>query len=187
MSMWRKACITSLAASVAAATTSPAFAQPAEPEPVLVLNSQWNLAYAKSTCKSAAIWYKSVGRTAERLGCENFDACPRMLATAKACRAHGAIGPLHDFEQHLTESLAADPACQGIHVVLYSGPADVAYEKLTRLRDPRDFWTLSVSFAPGAAKQSWRLQQRARSVGGNDEPQTIASQACASIHGRGRG
>ena len=185
--MWRKACITSLAASVVATTILPAFAQPAEPEPVLVLNSQWNLAYAKSACQSAAIWYKSVGRTAERLGCENFDSCPRLLATAKACRARGAIGPLHDFEQQLTESLAADPACRGVHVVRYSGPKDAAYGKLTRLRDPGDFWTLSVNFAPGAGKQSWRLQQRVTSVGGNDEPQTIVSQICASIHGRGRG
>ena len=176
---------TILAASVVATTTLPVLAQPLEPEPILVLNSQWDLAYANSACESAAIWYRSVGRTAERLGCENLDPCPKMLAAAKACRAHGAIGPLRDFEQRITASLAADPACQSIRVVRYSGPGDVAYEKLAQLRDPMDFWTLSLNFAPGAAKQPWQLQRRATSVGGNDEPQMIASRACASIRGRG--
>ena len=115
MSMWRNRRITSLAASVLATTALPAFAQPVEPATVLVLNSQWNLAYAKGACKSAAIWYKSVGRTVEKsLGCENFESCPRMLARAKACDAYGPIGPLHDFEQQLTESLAADPACHAV-------------------------------------------------------------------------
>lgn len=185
MSVRRKGSVVVLAVSVLAAMTSSAFAQPAQPEPVLVLNSQWNLAYAKSACKSAAIWYRSVGQTAERLGCENFAACPKMLAAAKTCRARGAVAALRDFEQQLTGALTADPGCRGIAVVRYSGPGDAAYEKFARLREPADFWTLSVDFSPGAATQSWRLQQRAKSARGDDEPQTIVSQACSLILGRG--
>jgi hypothetical protein len=185
MSVRRKGAILILAASALAAITSFVFAQPAQPEPVLVLYSQWNLAYAKSACKSAEIWYKSVGQTAERLGCENFESCPKMLATAKACRARGAVAALRDFEQQLTGALAAEPGCRGIAVVRYSGPGDAAYEKLTQSRDPAGFWTLSVDFSPGAATQSWRLQQRAKSASGDDEPQTIVSEACALILGRG--
>ena len=185
--MRRKAFIMSLAASVLATAALSARAEPIEPEPVLVLNSQWNLAYAKSACKSADIWYRSVGRTtAEKLGCGNFESCPKLLATANACRAQGPIGLLRDFEQQITGSLAADPACHGIHVVQYNGTGDVAYDKLTSRRDPTDFWTLSLNFAPGAAKQPWQLRQRAKSVAGDDEPQMIASRACAVIFGRGR-
>jgi len=179
MSVRRKGAILILAASALAAITPSVFAQPAQPEPVLVLYSQWNLAYAKSACRSAEIWYKSVGQTAERLGCENFESCPKMLAAAKACRARGAVAALRDFEQQLTGALAAEPSCRGIAFVRYGGPGDAAYDKFARLRDPADFWTLSVDFSPGAAKHSWRLQQRARSASGNDEPATIVSQACS--------
>ena len=178
-------CVLILTMSALAARPVPAFAAPAEPEPVLVLNSQWNLAYAKSACKSAEIWYKSVGRTAERLGCENFAACPKLLATAKACRAQGPTGPLRDFEQQIIASLTTDPACHGIVLVRYSGPGDAAYEKLKRGRDPANLWTLSVDFAPGAAQQSWRLQQRVRSASGDGEAKTIARQACTWILGHG--
>jgi len=178
----RKGSVFILAVSALAAMTSPVFAQP-----ILVLDSQWNLAYAKSACKSAEIWYKSVGQTAEeRLGCENFASCPKMLATVKACRARGAAAALSDFEQQLARSLLADPGCEGIAVVRHNSPGDAAYEKLTRTRDPSDFWTLSVNFAPGAAKQPWHLRQRARdATSGDGAPQAIAAQACALILGRG--
>jgi hypothetical protein len=43
---------------------------------------------------------------------------------------------------------------------------------------------MKIRIAPGAAKQSWRLQQRARSTSGDDEPQTAVSRACALILGR---
>lgn len=174
-----------LAVSPLTRTAPAVFAQPAPSEPVLVIDGQWNSAYANSACKSAAIWYKSVGQMAERLGCENFAACPKMLAAAKACRARGAVATLRDFEQQLTGEFAADPGCRGIAIIRYSGPGDSAYEKLTRFRNAADFWTLAVDFSPGAATQSWRLQQRAKSASGDDEPPTIMSQACALILGRG--
>lgn len=174
-----------LVAGALTAMTAPAIAQPGEPGPVLVVDGQWNLAYARSACQSAAIWYKSVGQMAERLGCENFAACPKMLAAAKACRARGAVAALRDFEQQLTGSFATDPGCQGIAVVRYSGPGDAAYEKLTRFREAADFWTLSVDFSPGATTQSWRLHQRSRTAGGDDAPPKIASQACSLILERG--
>lgn len=181
----RKAFVVILALSALAATTRPLLAQAVQPEPVLVLNSQWNLAYAKSACKSAEIWYRAVGKTAEKLGCENFASCPKMLAAVKACRARGAVAALRDFEQRLTGALTADPGCGGIEVVRYSGPGDAVYETFARLRHSADFWTLFVDFSPGAAKQSWRLQQRTKSASGDDEPQAIVSQACALMLGRG--
>lgn len=183
--MRRKGYIIFLTASALAAVTSPVFAQPVESAPVLVLHSQWNLAYARSACKSAEIWYRSVGQRAERLGCENFAACPKMLAAVKACRARGAVAALRDFEQQLTGALTADPGCRGIALVRYNRPGDAAYEKVARSRNAADFWTLSVDFSPGAAKQSWRLQQRGRSASGDDEPQAIVSRACALMLGRG--
>ena len=167
---------------LAAASSLQASAQTADVARVLVLNSQWNAAYARSACKSADIWYKNVGKQIEPLGCENFPTCPDLMATAKVCRSTDAAAALRDFEQTITASLAA--ACAQVTVVRYTGVGDAAYKNFAKLHDPADFWTLSVNFHPGLTKQPWQLKRRAATTSGNDDAPTIARQICSLILGK---
>ena len=172
-----------LAVSLLAAQSSlQVSAQPADPVQVLVLNSQWNSAYAKAACESAGIWYKTVGKEIEPLGCENFPACPDLMATAKACRYNqrrcGAAAGLRAEDNGI---LASNAACAHVTVVRYTGVGDAVYDKLAKNHDPETFWNLLVSFHPGLTKQPWQVKHRAAITSGNDDAQTIASRTCSLI------
>jgi hypothetical protein len=162
-----------------------ASAQPANPVQILVLNSQWNLAYARSACESSAIWYRSFKDTIKTLGCDNLTGCPEMSATVKACQSPGPAKAVSDFEQRLTAALATDAACASINVVHYNGAGDAAYDNFAKLHDPAGFWTLSVNFHPGATTQPWELKRGAASTKGNDDSQGIAGKVCSLILGQG--
>jgi hypothetical protein len=182
----RKGFLVILAVSLLAAESSlQASDQTADPVQVLFLNSQWNSAYARAACESAGIWYKTVGKEIEPLGCENFPACPDLMATAKACRSANPAAALRDFEQKIIGSLASDAACAHVTVVRYTGVGDAVYDNLAKLHDPEDFWNLSVNFHPGLTKQPWQVKHRAATTSGNDDAQTIAGQTCLLIVGEG--
>jgi hypothetical protein len=182
---WRKAFMMILAVSLLAAESSlQASAQTADLMRVLVLNSQWNSAFARTACESAGIWYKTVGKEIEPLGCENFPACPDLMATAKACRSADATAALRDFEQKIIGSLASNAACAHVTVVRYTGVGDAVYDNPAMLHDPEDFWNLSVNFHPGLAKHPWQVKHRAATTSGNDDAQTIARQTCSLILGK---
>jgi hypothetical protein len=181
----RKEFVVVLAVSLLAAESSlQASAQTADLVRVLVLNSQWNSAYTRAACKSADIWYKTVGKEIEPLGCENFPACPDLMATAKACRSANAAAALRDFEQTIIGSLASDAACAHVTVVRYTGVGDAVYDNLAKLHDSEDFWNLSVNFHPGLTKQPWQVKHRAATMSGDDDAQTIAGQTCSLILGK---
>jgi hypothetical protein len=170
---------------LAAVSSGRPVAQTADPQPVLVLNTQWNLAYAKAACESSTIWYKSVGKQIEGLGCDNFPACPDLMATAKACRSSSAATALRGFEQKIIGSMASDAVCARVVVVRYMGDGDPAYENFAKLHDPQSFWNLSINFHPGLAKQPWELKRQATTTSGKDDAQAIAGQVCSQIIGAG--
>jgi hypothetical protein len=170
---------------LAAVSSGRAIAQTGGPQPVLVLNTQWNLAYAKAACESSTIWYKSVGVTFERIGCDNFPACPDLMATAKACRSSSAATALRGFEEKIIGSMASDAACARVAVVRYMGDGDPAFENFAKLHDPQSFWNLSINFHPGLAKQPWELKRQATTMSGKDDAQAIAGQVCSQIIGQG--
>jgi hypothetical protein len=179
---WREGLLAILLLGVLAVVSSGrTIAQTGGPQPVLVLNTQWNLAFAKGACESSAIWYKSVGKQIEGIGCDNFPACPDMMATAKACRSSSAAAALRDFEQKIIGSLVADAACARVTVVRYMGDGDPAYDSFAKLHDPQSFWNLSVNFHPGLAKQPWELKRQATTTSGKDDAQAIAGQVCSQI------
>ena len=155
---WRKAFMIILAVTLLAAESSlQASAQTADLVRVLVLNSQWNSAYAKAACESAGIWYKTVGKEIEPLGCENFPACPDLMATAKACRSADATAALRDFEQKIIGSLASDAACAHVTVVRYTGVGDAVYDNLAKLTTPRISGTSQSTSIPALPNILGRL------------------------------
>lgn len=134
----------------------------AEEPAAIVLDSWWNVDYAKQNCR----W-------------------PGTITPPEACERNMVTG-VRDFEDRLATYMATDPQCKGVRLVRYGGPSsDNANEVLSQ---KSGFWSLSLNYQPGAIRQAWAMikeMQPSTYTKGEGDPKEIAGNVCAIATGRG--
>jgi len=130
---------------------------------IVILDSWWNVDYARSACT----W---------------------MLAI-QACKGRDPVSEVRDFEDRTLTHLAANPQCKGVHVVRYAGPGTESTTFVTLMKSSGwpARWILFFDFRPGDSLQPWqllRLEPDAFMKGVGD-PSQVTRQVCAIVGGSG--
>ena len=125
-----------------------------KPEPALVvLDSWWNIDYAKQACS----W-------------------PGATAPApETC-----ILELREFERELATQFAADPTCHALRFVVYDGP-NMSTPEANKAASGTH-WSLSLNYTPAASKQQWQMvgsPKHGAVTEGHGSPSEIAKTVCA--------
>ena len=157
------------------------------PEPVLVLDSAWDVDAAKSACAAASDWFRENAGLVARYGCERFLSCQPMTVIADAC-ARDPVREVREFEVALAAQFAATPECATVRLVDLAGPREAGKAAAAAMRHPH--WSLGLDFSPGARAQQWTMSNsadRASYAQGEGDPHDIAAQACAAIRAAGAG
>ncbi len=165
--------------------TAAATAEAGEPISV-VLDSWWNVDYAKNYCREAIRWRKEDRAIIAAIGCDIVTLCTQMMPIVEACQGNGPDGGVHDFEDKLVTYLAADPQCKDVHFTRFGGPSGEQTPAVDAME--RDgHWMLFLDYLPGAAKQSWTLIRKKpyALTKGSDDPKKMAESVCAIATGQG--
>jgi hypothetical protein len=156
---------------------------------IVVLDSWWNVDYAKNACSSAKNFYQSSRALIAQCGCDAVTGCPELMPAIQACQLRDPAVEVRDFEDRVVTQMASDPQCKGVHIVRYAGPdsKNPGYTKLTQSPAWPAHWTLFFDFCPGVVTQSWQLLRPEPSafMKGEGDAREVASQVCAIVAGQG--
>ena len=166
-----------------------AWASSAAAQQTIVLDSWWNVDYAKEACRSALSFFQQERTLIAQIGCEAVTACPEVMPAVMACQmafpAGDPTAEVRDFEDRVLSHMASDPRCKGIEIGRYSGPnsSNAAQNKVAL----ESHWTLFLNFNPGATSQSWEIlrQKPDTYMKGEDNPQDTARRVCVIVNGHG--
>ena len=147
--------------------------------PTVVMDGWWNADYAKSSCTSAAAWYKQNSNLIAQVGCNAVTSRKEQMPIIDACRFDPSGGVVA-FQRAITTEVASNPACHGISFVQFSNPRHTSSAVKSAFKG--NPWWLQLSFVPGAGTQSWSLLRHDKSstfAEGNGTAKDIASKVCA--------
>ncbi len=126
------------------------------PRPTVVLDSWWDVDYAKQSCNGQ-----------------------------NPCQSD-PIQAVHEFETELTTQFAAQAACANVQFIRFNGPNEASKTAIDTTQKP--YWSLSLNFIPGIAKQKWHMvksSDRAAILQGKGTPTEIAKEVCVIVNGQG--
>lgn len=126
------------------------------PRPTVVLDSWWDVDYAKQSCNGQS-----------------------------RCQSD-SIQAVHEFETGLTTQFAAQAACANVQFIRFNGPNIASKTAIDTTQ--KTYWSLSLNFTPGIAKQKWQMvksSDRATVLQGDGTPTEIAKEVCAIVNGKG--
>lgn len=129
-----------------------------ESPPVVVLDSWWNVDYAKEACRTIA-----------------------PSANGEPC-----VRDLRQFEREVQARVAADPACESVRLLAYDGPGSSSTAVAQAVGQPH--WSLSFNFMPGAPKQRWQMLgpgEHRPLLEGEGSASKIATTVCNVLKKRG--
>ena len=158
-----------------------------KPEPVVVLDSEWNVDSAIGACTGANRWHQENAWLISRFRCEKFISCQSMTAIVNAC-LRDPVQQVREFEAELAAQFAATSECGSIHLI---NPT-TSHEKNKAASDAlkRPHWSLGLDFSPGAEKQQWTMIHSVDQIPiaqGEGDPHEIAMKACAAVRQTGAG
>ena len=146
-----------------------------KPGPVVVLDSWWNVGFAKKTCATATEWMNNNRAFVAQIGCAKTKSCPEMTALFAACGPDPAA-QARAFDAKFAAGFAAD--CPHVGFARLDDPSGKIDADASRR------WRLMIDFVPGPQTQIWTLtgpsSQYARS---SDTAEEIAGKVCAAVKG----
>jgi hypothetical protein len=159
----------------------------AKPTPIVVIDTWWNVDYAKGVCASAEAATFEARRDSkliEQFGCDAITSCQiaqEVQPVIAACDSDPAIS-VRIFERDLATEFASNSTCASVKIVA------LAKVKASTLGD--DHWQLMLDFSPGRSEQQWGLERGGKKLGqgsaqGRGGPREIARMVCNIVKGRG--
>jgi TIR domain len=152
-------------------------------DPIVVVNSWWNVDYAKNSCEHAQTWIKENSKWINQAGCEGVTACPEVMTIFRACVVD-PTGRVADFEYELITELSANVQCKGVQLVKFDGP-DAKRDKATTEAMLKPHWTVMLDFQPGDTKQPWSVVQGIVFMKGMGTAKEIAGSVCLIVTEQG--
>jgi hypothetical protein len=149
-----------------------------KPSPVVVLDSWWDVDFAKNACERASDWRIENADLVAKFGCDQVTSCSELMPVIDACTPD-PVQDVRRFEDSLATQFASTVECRTVQYARYDGPNSPnrsAHEAMGK-----DHYSLSLDFRPGARRQQWKAVRSSdmtvvyQGEGGPDE---IARQVC---------
>jgi hypothetical protein len=132
---------------------------------VVILDSWWDVDYAKNVCRQSKNYTEENQKT--------IDAC--LLDDS---------GGIRDFETILATNFATNPQCKGVEFIKANAPGQNTKAQSDALQG--DNWSLSIDYIPGQEKQSWAVLGPAHQLlKGEAISEAIAKNVCVIANGSG--